>query len=109
MDYFIGFIIILMLLDIEHKINVASKETKRASKENNSKYYKNLLGKTVSLNIENEDINNVYKFTPIKNTKGVIREIDDEWLLFEYENKKEIIKQYFRLVDVTSINEIDNE
>lgn len=104
MEYVFFFIIIMMLLDLESKIS------KNIKKNENKKIYpielNELIGKKVCLNIENDNIENAYLFDPVSSTEGIIKEFDEEWLLFEYNVKNEIIQQYFRIEDIVSIDEL---
>lgn len=105
MEYVFFILIIVLLSDIESKVS-----NLKRSVENNRRIsineIKNLIGKKVCINIENDDISNSYMFSPSFTTPGIIKAINNEWLLFEYETKKEILEQYFRIHDIVSIDEI---
>ncbi len=66
---------------------------------------KEMVGKPVHLNIDNDDVENSHIFSSYTNVKGVILEMDEEWLLFEYEDGKKHYQQYLRVKDITSIEE----
>lgn len=87
---------------INEKLDKLTKVQRKERKFN----FKDYLGKTVSLSIDNEEISNSYLFG---STIGVLKDYDEEWLLFEYQKKKKTIEQYIRINDITSINEIKNK
>lgn len=105
MEYFFYIIVVVILIDLESKISKIKKDMNQ-NKKINIKEISNLVGKKVCINIDNENINNSYLFTPSYNTKGIIKEVNNDWLIFVYETKKETIEQYFRLRDIISIDEI---
>ncbi len=104
MEIFLLFIILFLLLDLESKVTKINKR-KELPKRITSNEIKKLINKVVSLNIENDHIDDSYLFSPVSSTKGKIIEYDDEWILFEYENKKEVIRRCFRIKDISSIDE----
>jgi len=103
MEIFLLFVILLILFDIESKVSQINK--KKESSKITSNEIRKLIGKVVSINIQNDSIEDSYLFNPISSTKGKILEYDDEWILFEYETKKEIVRRYFRIKDISSIDE----
>ncbi|MCX4365406.1 MAG: hypothetical protein OSJ70_06515 [Bacilli bacterium] len=66
------------------------------------------VGKKVTIEIDNDDIENSYLFDSANEVEGVIVEYDDEWLLFQYYHKykKKEVFQYLRRRDLKSVNEI---
>ncbi len=105
MELFLLFIILFILFDLESKVSKISTRDPMTQKFTSQEIRK-LVGKTVCLNLKNEDIQDSYLFDPISNTKGIIVENDEEWLLFQYETKKEVVQQYFRIQDISSIDEV---
>ncbi len=107
MEWFFYVICICIIIDIESKLGTLLKNQNVVEKKKNMTHImKDLVGKKVTLIIDNEDIQESYLFSSSVNTIGVIKEYNDTWLLFEYENKKETVQRYFRICDITSINEI---
>ncbi len=113
MNWYFYIIIIILLIDLESKLNkvIKNQEIKSDDIKNSDFLLRNYLGKKVVLEIENDDIENEYLFSCGYETIGEIIDFDQEWFLFEYYNKgkKKTIKQYFRIKDLVSINEIVNE
>lgn len=106
MEIFLLFVILFLLFDLESKVSKLNKKSTPNNKKFTSSEIKKLIDKTICINIQNDNISDSYLFNPISNTKGKIKECDEEWILFEYETKKEVIKQYFRIMDVSSIDEL---
>lgn len=106
MNTFLFLIIIGILIDLENKISkIIDKGGQRRYMNPNE--VKKLIGKTVCLHIENDNINDSYLFSSITNTKGKVKECDREWVRFEYETKQELVSRYFRISDISSIDELD--
>lgn len=104
MEWLLYIAIVLFAFDIDAKLNKLLKKDNK--KQLNKKLINELIDKKVNLVIENDAIVNSYLFSPSSKVKGIIKECDDTWINFEYEEKKETINQYFRISDITSINEI---
>lgn len=117
MKWYFYTILIIMLINIQSSIKalaaqIDNKNSSSNKKENKKSFIlENYLGKNVCLEVDNEDINNIYLFSSTLETTGEIVEYDNNWLLFKYysKQKKKYIKQYFRRKDITSINEINTE
>lgn len=110
MEYGFYIFAIIMLLDLESKVSKIIKNNLLQNKKNiDLQILKELIGKNVSIIIKNDEINNSYLFSSQYNTKGVIKDYNNSWILFQYKNKKETINQYFRIADITSINEIKDK
>lgn len=77
-------------------------ERKRMKRSGISK----MIGKRVILNIDQDEINDSYLFSEPNETEGVIKEVGNAWIVFEYETKKEIVTRYFRIDDVVGIDEV---
>lgn len=104
MEIFLLFVILLILLDMESKISKMARK-KELPKKITSNKIKELVDKEISINIENDNVSDSYLFNAISGTKGKIVEYDDEWIIFEYESKGKIIRRYFRIEDISSIDE----
>lgn len=118
MEWAFAAFIIIMVCGISGKVDDLSKkiDNMEYSKFSQSKIRNNLLldeyvGKRVTLEIDNDEIENWYLFDSTSDTEGEIVEYDDEWLLFRYyhKEKKKTIEQYLRLRDLVSINEVKND
>lgn len=103
MEIFLLFVIFLILLDIESKISKIDRK-KELPKKITSNVLKEFVNKEVSINLENDNVSDSYLFNAISNTKGKIVEYDDEWMIFEYKEKGKIIRRYFRIEDISSID-----
>lgn len=103
MEWFLYLAVLLICFDVEAKV---SKLLKKDNKVLNKKMIEELINKQVNLIVSNEGINNSHLFSSSSKVKGIIKECDDIWINFEYQDKKETTIQYFRIKDITSINEI---
>lgn len=65
-----------------------------------------MIGKRVILNVDRDEINDSYLFSEPNETEGIIKEVGDVWIVFEYETKKEVVTRYFRIEDVVGIDEV---
>lgn len=113
-------IIILLILDLQSKLQALSNKiyNNHEEKQKSKKFSKSLIldeyiGKKVSIEIDNDDINNSYLFsgsTP-GSPVGEIIDYDNVWIAFKYydKSKKKYINQYFRRRDIISINEYSKE
>ena len=100
-------ILLLILIDVESKLSKLIKNQNTDINKNDiHNILKKVVNKKVSLIIDNDSIIDSHLFSDITNTVGVIKEYDDVWLLFEYETKKDVVSRYFRISDITSINEV---
>lgn len=109
MEWICFMIIIISLIDINSKISKIQNNNQKS--DDKSKFIiENYIGKKVSIEIDNYDINDSYLFSPVYNTIGEIVECDDEWFLFRYydKSKKQTVNQYMRICDIISIDEIKN-
>lgn len=105
MEWILLLVLVLGFIEIDNKLN---KLIKKGNKKTlNREMIKSLVNKKVNLMIENENINNSYLFCSSSNIIGMIKEYDDVWINFEYQEKNKTINQYFRIADITSINEMD--
>lgn len=111
-------LILILICSLFGKLDDISKKIVNIESNKNglNKLQKNLLldeyiGKKVTLEIDNNDIENDYLFETISAVEGEIIEYDDEWLLFRYYHKqqKKTIEQYLRRRDLVSINEINSD
>ena len=116
MEWWGFLIIILLILDLQSKIKELTIKVDNIyeEKSKNKKISKSLMldeykGKQVSIEIDNDDINNSYLFSGsvIGIQVGEIVDYDNIWIVFKYydKSKKKYIKQYFRRRDIISINE----
>lgn len=116
-----GFLIIILLIfdlqskikELTNKIDNAYEEKNKSRKNSKSIMLDEYIGKQVSLEIDNDDINNSYLFSgaTIGAPVGEIVGYDNVWIVFKYYNKskKKYINQYFRSRDIISINEYSKE
>lgn len=102
MEWIILIVSLIGFGTISEKLDKLKKEMKAERKTIDLKKY---LNKNVSLTIDNDEISNSYLFSSVFGTVGVIKDYDQEWVLFEYKEKKKTIEQYIRISDITSINE----
>ena len=103
MEVFLGFVILIVLIDIEDKL--------KKMKEKDKKNHFNLnsyLHKKVYIVVDNDAIQDAYLFSSSIKTLGEIIDYDDTWLIFCYydKSKRKNTTQYLRIRDVKSINEI---
>lgn len=112
------FIMIFLCGSISGKVNDISKKIDNLEYGNPNSHNRrnNLLldeyiGKKVTIEIDNDDIENGYLFDSTSDTEGEIIEYDDEWLLFKFyhKQKKKTVEQYLRRRDLVSINEVNKD
>ena len=103
MGIFIGFVIVIMLIDIEEKLKKLQVKEKQ-----NHLNIGNYLNKQVYIVLDNENVTDYYLFNSLTKTMGKIIDYDDTWLIFSYynKNKRKNITQYLRISDLKSINVI---
>ena len=103
MGIFIGFVIVIMLIDIEEKLKKLQVKEKQ-----NHLNIGNYLNKQVYIVLDNENVTDYYLFNSITKTMGKIIDYDDTWFIFSYynKNKRKNITQYLRISDLKSINVI---
>lgn len=99
--------IIGKLDDIKDSVKFSNDEDEPKKKKMKINGISKMVGKRVVLNIDQDEINDSYLFSEPNETEGTIKEVGDDWLVFEYETKKEIITRYFRIEDIASIDEIE--
>ena len=118
MEWAFAFFITVMVSGILGKVDSLSKKIDNLEhgKNNSNRHHKTLLldeyiGKKVTLEIDNEDIENWYLFHSTSDIEGEIIEYDNEWLLFRFyhKQKKKTIEQYLRRRDLVSINEVNDD
>lgn len=118
MEWAFAAFLIIMVCGISGKVDDLSRKVDNLEYSNSSQSmnHRNLLldeyiGKKVTLEIDNDDIENFYLFYSANDTEGEIVEYDDEWLLFRFyhEEKKKTIEQYLRRRDLVSINEVNDD
>lgn len=109
---------IAIVCSISSKVDAISKKIDNLEygRPNSNNRRNNLLldeyiGKKVTIEIDNDDIENSYLFDSTSDTKGEIIEYDDEWLLFKFyhKQKKKNVEQYLRRRDLVSINEVSKD
>lgn len=103
MEIFLGFVIIIILFDIEEKLkNLQAKE------KYNHLDIGDYLNKQVYIVLDNENVTDYYLFNSVTKTMGKIIDYDDTWFIFSYynKNKRKNIIQYLRISDLKSINTI---
>ena len=103
MGIFIGFVIVIMLIDIEEKLKKLQVKEKQ-----NHLNIGNYLNKQVYIVLDNENVTDYYLFNSVTKTMGKIIDYDDTWFIFSYYNKntRKNITQYLRISDLKSINVI---
>ena len=103
MGIFIGFVIVIMLIDIEEKLKKLQVKEKQ-----NHLNIGNYLNKQVYIVLDNENVTDYYLFNSLTKTMSKIIDYDDTWLIFSYynKNKRKNITQYLRISDLKSINVI---
>lgn len=103
MGIFIGFVIVIMLIDIEEKL----KKLQIKEKQNHLNIG-NYLNKQVYIVLDNENVTDYYLFNSVTKTMGKIIDYDETWFIFSYynKNKRKNITQYLRISDLKSINVI---
>jgi len=101
MGIFIGFVIVIMLIDIEEKLKKLQVKEKQ-----NHLNIGNYLNKQVYIVLDNENVTDYYLFNSVTKTMGKIIDYDDTWFIFSYYNKtkRKNITQYLRISDLKSIN-----
>ncbi len=108
MERFLLFVIIGMLFWLGGKIDEGRKEEDQSERRKKApmkaKIIREYVGKRVTLNIDQENIMEEYLFNVGSSVPGIITEVADTWLVFKYETKREIVTRYFRLVDIMSID-----
>ena len=82
MGIFIGFVIVIMLIDIEEKLKKLQVKEKQ-----NHLNIGNYLNKQVYIVLDNENVTDYYLFNSLTKTMGKIIDYDDTWLIFSYYNK----------------------
>lgn len=108
-------VIIAMLASVlgkQDEIIKSIEDKKFDDRKNNKENYlplESYINKKVSIEIDNDDISNVYLFSSMCNTTGEIIDYDNEWLEFRYKDKSKnkIVNKFFRIRDIVSINEIE--
>lgn len=109
MNWFFFIVILLILLDVEDKLNKLKQDKKIEKKLYlDLQQYKN---KSVSITINNDNLEDSYLFSSISNTTGKIVGYDKEWFVFSYYNKNTNTQteQYLRIRDIESINEVNTK
>lgn len=103
MGIFIGFVIVIMLIDIEEKL----KKLQIKEKQNHLNIG-NYLNKQGYIVLDNENVTDYYLFNSVTKTMGKIIDYDETWFIFSYynKNKRKNITQYLRISDLKSINVI---
>ena len=103
MGIFIGFVIVIILIDIEEKLKKLQVKEKQ-----NHLNIGNYLNKQVYIVLDNENVTDYYLFNSVTKTMGKIIDYDDTWFIFSYynKNKRKNITQYLRISDLKSINVI---
>lgn len=103
MEAFLGFLILIMLFDIEDKLKKI-RDREREHHFNLSDY----LNKDVYIVLKNDNVTDSYLFSTMVKTIGKITDYDDSWFVFNYynKNKKKNVSQYLRVSDLKSVNEI---
>lgn len=103
MEIFLGFVIIIILFDIEEKLKKLQAKVKQ-----NHLDIGNYLNKQVYIVLDNENVTDYYLFNSITKTMGKIIDYDDTWFIFNYYNKSERknITEYLKISDLKGINEI---
>ena len=103
MGIFIGFVIVIMLIDIEEKLKKLQVKEKQ-----NHLNIGNYLNKQVYIVLDNENVTDYYLFNSLTKTMGKIIDYDDTWFIFSCYNKtkRKNITQYLRISDLKSINVI---
>lgn len=101
MGIFIGFVIVIILIDIEEKLKKLQVKEKQ-----NHLNIGNYLNKQVYIVLDNENVTDYYLFNSVTKTMGKIIDYDDTWFIFSYYNKtkRKNITQYLRISDLKSIN-----
>ena len=103
MGIFIGFVIVIILIDIEEKLKKLQVKEKQ-----NHLNIGNYLNKQVYIVLDNENVTDYYLFNSVTKTMGKIIDYDDTWFIFSYynKNKRKNITLYLRISDLKSINVI---
>ena len=118
MEWAFAAFLIIMICGISGKVDDLSRKIDNIEydKTNSNIPHKNLLldeyvGKKVTIEIDNDNLENSYLFDSTSDTEGEIIEYDDEWLLFRFyhKQKKKTIEQYLRRRDLVGINEANND
>ena len=101
MEIFLGFVIIIILFDIEEKLKKLQAKVKQ-----NHLDIGNYLNKQVYIVLDNENVTDYYLFNSITKTMGKIIDYDDTWFIFSYynKNKRKSVTQYLRISDLKSVN-----
>ncbi len=110
MEIFLLLVVLGMTFSISSKLDdFGSKEETEERKKKvgmSSKALSKMVGRLVVLHIDQDEIQDSYLFDAVGKTKGIIKEIDEGWLVFEYETKKEVVTRYFRVEDVVGLDEV---
>lgn len=103
MGIFLGFVIVILLFDIEEKLKKLQVKEKQ-----NHLNIGNYLNKQVYIVLDNENVTDYCLFNSVTKTMGKIIDYDDTWFIFSYynKNKRKNITQYLRISDLKSINVI---
>lgn len=107
MEWFFFIVLLLSILSVSSKVDKLNKiDTNNSKKEIGKFNLKDYLNKEVCIHIDNDDVTNSHLLSSIYNVVGIIKEFDNEWLLFEYKDGNRLYNQYLRISDITSINEM---
>lgn len=103
MKMFLGFLILIVLLDIETKLGKLLIKEKT-----NHLDLKTYLNKDIYIVLNNDNVENSYLFSSVIKTIGRILDYDEQWFIFSYYDKsaRKNIIQYLRICDLKSISEI---
>lgn len=104
MEYIIIFVIVASHISLSSKIDKLINMRKKESKKNVSSL-KELVGKKISIETDDQ-LSVVYGFE----TKGILKEFDNKWIVLETINKKDKRElYYYRINSITSIDIINND
>lgn len=104
MEYIIIFVIVASHISLSSKIDKLINMRKKESKKNVSSL-KELVGKKISIETD-EMLSVVYGCE----TKGILKEFDNKWIVLETINKKDKRElYYYRINSITSIDIINND
>lgn len=98
-------VVIVMLGYMIHymkKITGEGKETKEKSKLSFEKLLPDYMGKNCEIIVKEP----MPAIDIIFSVKGVLVDLDDEWLMMEVENKNKKVQKIFRISNVNSVKEI---
>lgn len=102
MEWVIVFVIVVIYCSLSSKLNkIINKQTLYTKKEFPS--LKKLIGKTISIET-NDESNLVFG----SETKGILKQFNDEWIVIETINKKSKKEQYYyKLNNIVSIDIVE--